>query len=99
MPRKDTLMNTKGAAEWMGCTENWIHKLVSTGRLQAHVYDEHGVLAERDPHAKRQGQGLYFYERDLKAYKGKGKGRPAGSKDKKQRVLKSEDKATAEQSQ
>jgi len=88
MQPKDTLMNTKGAAAWMRCTENWIHKLVYAGRLKAYVYDENGVLVEREPHTPRQGQGLYFYEKDLKAYKGRHKGRPEGSKDKKPRGVK-----------
>lgn len=84
---KDKLLNTKGAAEWLSCTENWIHKLVNSGRLKAHIYDEHGVLVERETNTPRQGQGLYFYEKDLKAYKGRKPGRPAGSKDKKPRKV------------
>lgn len=82
---KETLMNTKGAATWMDCTENWIHKLVYSGRLKAHIYDENGVLVERTPNTHRQGQGLYFYEKDLKAYKGRKRGRPSGSRDRKPR--------------
>jgi len=85
---KETLLNTKGAAERMQCTENWIHKLVYSGKLKAYIYDQHGVLVEREPNTPRQGQGLYFYEKDLKAYKGRKKGRPAGSKDKKPRTSK-----------
>ena len=90
---KAKLMNTRVAAEWMHCTENWLHKLVYTGRLKAYMYDPHGNLVEREAHAKRQGQGLYFYEKDLKTYQSKKreKGRPAGSKDKKPRDLKTDE--------
>lgn len=88
----NTLLNTKGAAERLGCTENWIHKLVYSGKVKAHIYDEHGVLVERQSDDKRQGQGLYFYESDLKKYKARGRGRPAGSKDKKPRGAKSAEK-------
>lgn len=79
------LLNTKGAADWLGCTESWVHKLVYAGKLKAHVYDEEGILIARPPGEKRQGQGLYFYERDLKAYKRRKRGRPAGSKDRRPR--------------
>ena len=79
----NTLMNTKGAAEHLECTENWIHKLVYSQRIKAHIYDEHGVLIERASTDKRQGQGLYFYKADLDKYKKRKPGRPAGSKNKK----------------
>lgn len=91
----NTLMNTKGAAEYLDCTENWIHKLVYSQRIKAYIYDEHGVLIERMPEDKRQGQGLYFYKNDLDKYansKRRTPGRPMGAKDTKKRVLKSAEK-------
>lgn len=76
------IVNTKGAAAKLGCSENWIHKLVSRGKLKAHIFVE-GVLVDHIPDGGRakQGQGLYFLESDLKAYQPKSKGRPMGKKD------------------
>lgn len=62
------VLNTKGAAKRLGCTETWIHKLVSTGRLKAYVYDDNGTLVEHRPDRKRQGQGLYFLTGDIENY-------------------------------
>lgn len=82
MTAKEALLNTKGAAAHLECTENWIHKLVQRGSLKAYVYNDEGVLVEREPHTTRQGQGLYFYQKDLDAYRRKrrGRGRPTASK-------------------
>lgn len=76
------MLNTKGAAALLSVTENWIHKLVYSGRIKAYVYDEHGTLIEHQPHTPRQGQGLYFHEKDVTAYKNKRRrvGRPRQSK-------------------
>lgn len=76
------IVNTKGAAAKLGCSENWIHKLVSRGKLKAHIFVE-GELVDHIPDGGRakQGQGLYFLESDLKAYQPKSKGRPMGKKD------------------
>ncbi len=62
------VLNTKGAARRLGCTETWIHKLVSTGKLKAYVYDDNGTLVEHRPDVKRQGQGLYFLTDDVDRY-------------------------------
>ena len=41
------VLNTKGAARRLGCSETWIHKLVSAGKLKAYTYNDNGVLVER----------------------------------------------------
>ena len=41
------VLNTKGAAKRLGCSETWIHKLVLAGKLKAYIYDQDGVLVER----------------------------------------------------
>jgi excisionase family DNA binding protein len=41
------VLNTKGAARRLGCSETWIHKLVAKGELRAYIYDETGSLVER----------------------------------------------------
>ncbi len=30
------VLNTKGAARKLGCSQTWIHKLVATGKLKAY---------------------------------------------------------------
>lgn len=77
------VMNTKGAAKYLGCSETWIHKLVYRGKIKAYVYDESGMLVERAPQDTRQGQGLYFLKTDLDAYQPEVQRRPRGSKNKK----------------
>lgn len=77
------VLNTKGAARRLGCTETWIHKLVAAGKLRAYVYDDNGVLVEHKPEERRQGQGLYFLTGDLERYHPNLSGRPKGSKNKK----------------
>jgi hypothetical protein len=62
------VLNTKGAARRLGCTETWIHKLVAAGKLKAYIYDDNGMLVEHRPEMKRQGQGLYFLAGDLDRY-------------------------------
>lgn len=76
------VMNTKGAAKYLGCSDTWIHKLVYRGKIKARVYDDSGVLVERQPQDHRQGQGLYFLQEDLDAYRPEKQRRPRGSKDK-----------------
>jgi hypothetical protein len=77
------VLNTRGAARRLGCTETWIHKLVSAGKLKAYTYDDNGVLVERTPEDKRQGQGLYFLANDVDTYQPGVQRRPRGSKNKK----------------
>jgi hypothetical protein len=77
------VLNTKGAAKRLGCTETWIHKLVSAGKLRAYIYGEDGLLVEHNPEGKRQGQGLYFLIADVDKYQPDVRRRPRGSKNKK----------------
>src|SRR5689334_4775253 len=67
-PKMFEIVNAKGAAKKLGCSVTWIHKLVSTGKLKAYIYDEKGTLIIRPPGEKRQGQGLYFFVSDLDAF-------------------------------
>jgi hypothetical protein len=76
------VLNTKGAARRLGCSETWIHKLVATSKLKAYIYDMDGVLVERQPEGKRQGQGLYFLAEDIDSYQPTVQRRPRGSKNK-----------------
>lgn len=69
------MLNTKGAAKRLGCSETWIHKLVAAGKLKAYIYDEEGTLIVRPPEEKRQGQGLYFFVNDLEAFRQERKSR------------------------
>ncbi len=77
------LINTKGAASRLGCSVNWIHKLVSRGDLKSYIFIE-GELVEHIPNGEssRQGQGLFFLPGDLDVYQRKPRGRRYGSKDK-----------------
>ena len=78
------VLNTKGAAKRLGCSETWIHKLVLAGKLKAYIYDQDGVLVERPDASKRQGQGLYFLSTDVESYQPEVQRRPRGSKNKRQ---------------
>ena len=64
------LLNTRGAAAFLGVSINWIHKLVEMGRLKAYIYTQEGTPAERTEENKQAGAALFFYESDLKKYKG-----------------------------
>jgi hypothetical protein len=79
------VLNTKGAARRLGCSETWVHKLVTTCKLKAYAYDEEGVLVEPNPEEKRQGQSLYFFTDEVDTYPPYVQRRPQGSKNK-QRV-------------
>jgi len=74
------VLNTKGAAKRLGCSLTWIHRLVSTGKLKAYVYDDNGRLVERKPNEKRQGQAMSFRVKDVDAYQPAVQRRPRGSK-------------------
>jgi len=74
------VLNTKGAAKRLGCSETWIHRLVATGKLKAYVYNENGRLVERKPDEKKQGQAMSFRIRDVDAYHPAVQRRPRGSK-------------------
>ena len=62
------VLNTRGVAKRLGCTQTWVHKLVSAGKLKAYIYNNDGILVEHRAHEKRQGQGLYFLISDVDAY-------------------------------
>lgn len=74
------VLNTKGAARRLGCSETWIHKLVAKGLLRAYIYDPDGILVERKPDQKRQGQGLYFFAEEVDTYQPEVQRRPRGRK-------------------
>jgi hypothetical protein len=74
------VLNTKGAAKRLGCSETWIHRLVATGKLKAYTYDENGRLVERKPDEKKQGQAMSFRAKDVDAYQPAVQRRPRGSK-------------------
>jgi hypothetical protein len=80
------VLNTKGAAKRLGCSQTWIHRLVSTGKLKAYVYDDNGRLVERKPDEKRQGQAMCFRVKDVDAYQPVVQRRPRGSKNKPSRL-------------
>src|SRR5207249_243315 len=77
------VFNTKGAARRLGCSQTWIHKLVAKGLLKAYMYNEHGEIVQRTKDRKSQGQGLYFFARDVDRYQPAVQRRPRGSKNKK----------------
>ena len=77
------VLNTRGAARRLECSETWIHKLVSVRKLKTYTYDDNGVLVEYPPEDKRQGQGLYFIAGDIDTYQPQVQHRPRGSKNKK----------------
>ena len=62
------ILNTRGAAAYLGISIPWVHKLVETGKITAYIYAESGELVKRPKGAKKQGAGLFFYESDLKRY-------------------------------
>jgi hypothetical protein len=76
------VLNTKGAARRLGCSETWVHKLVATGKLKAYAYDDNGMLVEHRKDTKRQGQGFYFFTSDVDVYQPAVQRRPRGSKNK-----------------
>lgn len=73
------ILNTKGAAKRLGCSQTWVQKLVAAGKLPAYIYDGEGRLSERTPDSRRQGQGLYFLTSEVDAYQPAVRRRPRGS--------------------
>jgi len=68
------LRDTKGAAKIIAdrmdkegkISVDTVHLLVRRNKLKAYIFDEDGLLVERDEHhTKRSGQALYFAMSDL----------------------------------
>jgi hypothetical protein len=80
------VLNTKGAARRLGCSETWIHKLASTGKLKAYIYSDEGDLIAHDQATKKPGRALYFLADDVVSYRPAVQRRPRGSKNKRRSV-------------
>ena len=76
------VLNTKGAAKKLGCSETWIHKLAATGKLKAYIYSDQGELVEHEESTKKPGRALYFLADDVAQYRPSVQRRPRGSKNK-----------------
>jgi hypothetical protein len=61
------VLNTKGAARRLGCSETWIHKLAATGKLRAYIYGEEGELIEHEKEIRKQVRALSFLAEDLES--------------------------------
>jgi len=59
------VLNTKGAARRLGCSETRIHKLAATGKLKAYTYGEEGELIEQTKDVrKRRAERRSGYHRN-----------------------------------
>lgn len=76
------VLNTKGAARRLGCSETWIHKLAATGKLKAYTYGDEGELIEQEKATRKPGRPLYFLADDVAQYRPAVQRRPRGSKNK-----------------
>lgn len=76
------VLNTKGAARRLGCSETWIHKLAATGKLKAYIYSDEGELIAHAQAPKKPGRALYFLADDVASYQPSVQRRPRGSKNK-----------------
>ena len=74
------VLNTKGAARRLGCSETWIHKLAATGKLRAYIYGEEGELIEHEKETRKQVRALSFLAEDVEQYHPAVQRRPRGSK-------------------
>ena len=74
------VLNTKGAARRLGCSETWIHKLAAAGKLKAYIYSDEGELIEHEKETKKQGRALKFLADDVAKYRPAVQRRPRGSK-------------------
>ena len=74
------VLNTKGAARRLGCSETWIHKLAATGKLKAYIYGDEGELVEHKKADKKPGRALYFLADDVAKYRPAVQRHPRGSK-------------------
>ena len=76
------VLNTKGAARRLGCSETWIHKLAATGKLTAYIYSDEGELVAHNQTTRKRGRALYFLASDVAQYRPAVQRRPRGSKNK-----------------
>lgn len=76
------VLNTKGAARRLGCSETWIYKLTASGKLKAYIYSEEGELVAYNEVEKKPGRALYFLVDDVTQYHPAVQRRPRGSKNK-----------------
>lgn len=74
------VLNTKGAAKRLGCSETWIHKLAATGKLKASIYSDEGELIEHEKETRKQVCALSFLAEDVEQYRPAVQRRPRGSK-------------------
>lgn len=85
------VLNTKGAARRLGCSDTWIHKLAATGKLKAYIYSDEGELIEHEKATRKPGRPLYFLADDVAQYRPAVQRRPRGSKNRYPSVLKTND--------
>ena len=76
------VLNTKGAAKRLGCSETWIYKLAAAGKLKAYIYGDEGELVEQEEATRKSGRPLYFLAEDVAQYRPAVQRRPRGSKNK-----------------
>lgn len=70
------MLNVKGAAERLGCSKVWIHRLVAAGQLRSYAFSEEGELIEHIP-GTAKGTPLFFSEKDIEVFHARPAGRPA----------------------
>lgn len=76
----ENIYNTVGAAKFLKCSVDNIHKQVRRGKLTARKYNTDGLLVEWQEGDQHRGQGLYFLQSDLEKYQSTRKmGRPSKS--------------------
>ena len=63
------VLNTKGAAKRLGCSETWIHKLAPTGKLKASIYSDEGELIEHEKETRKQVCALSFLAENVEQYR------------------------------
>lgn len=85
------VLNTKGAARRLGCSETWIHKLAATGKLKAYIYGDEGELIEHEKATRKPGRPLYFLADDVARYRPAVQRRPRGSKNKRKALAETDE--------
>ncbi len=76
------VLNTKGAARRLGCSETWIHKLAATGKLKAYIYGDEGNSLSTKKRPRSRAEHSIFAARDVAQYRPAVQRRPRGSKNK-----------------